>query len=106
MKSHGYNLTIADKKKEEPQKLNRKCSQTLSKANLTSTSRKLIESVYAEDFKQLGPHFGWVEESMSDKVKKFFAAPLKALTSTYAQVGEETESLFSELPKPEQGHSD
>jgi len=102
MHSHGYNLTLPEKKEKVPTA----CQKSISAANLTDTSRKFIEKVYEQDFKQLGPQFGWSEEGMMEKTKKFFMAPFHALTSTYAQVEDASTSLFVELPKPDGGHTD
>lgn len=103
MHAHGYNLTLPEKKKE---KVLTPCQRSVSTANLTATSRKLIEKVYAQDFKELGPQFGWTEEGLVEKAQKFLMAPFNALTSTYAQIGDASSSLFLELPKPEAGHTD
>jgi len=104
MESHGYNLTLAHK--ESKSILGTSCDQQVTKANLTATSRKLIEKVYEKDFSTLGAEFGWIEESPMDKVSKFLMGPIRALTSTYAQIGETEETLFADLPQPEEGHKD
>jgi hypothetical protein len=104
MHSHGYNLTLPEK--QQKSKDMSKCSSQITTANLTVSSRKFIEKVYKQDFAELGPQFGWVEETPVEKVKKFLMAPFNALTSTYAQVGETTNSLFADLPAPDAGHRD
>merc|ERR1719453_320550 len=104
MDAHGYNLTLPAKSAGASQLTG--CQASITAANLTASSRKYIEKVYEKDFQELGPQFGWVEENPVEKVKKFLMAPFNALTSTYAQVGETTETLFADLPKPEEGHRD
>jgi hypothetical protein len=102
MSSHGYNLSLPMKK----EKTLSTCQQSITSANLTATSRKLIQKVYKSDFSELGAQFGWVEENTVDKVKKFLMAPFNALTSTYAQMEDASNTLFADLPKPDEGHRD
>lgn len=88
MEKHGYNLTLPAVS-DTHRTYNRKCQGKITSKHLTDETRQLIEEVYAKDFEKLGVKFGWVEETLGQKLKRYIATPINTLVSDL-----ETEAKF------------
>jgi len=75
MQENGYNLKLHNEEETDA------CQGTLTAANLTDHTQRLVQVVYERDFEELGPKYGWSEESLGNQIKNFILAPINALTS-------------------------
>merc|ERR1719316_256686 len=80
MQEFGYNLKLPTSE-ETHRTYSKKCAGKVTSADLDAQSKALLDKVYARDFAELGPKYGWVEQSIGDKIKNWFMGPIKALTS-------------------------